>query len=227
MAGPAFTVDNIRTHAPGVLTIFTSLGGADKVLQKLAPHLDKMGSPEGRTCIEASKPFNVQVNWNRDASDTINGFFVCIYRNDPYGVSLEAYKMVGNVGNEVLLAFPPVEERPASSNRIIQDTFDHHFQARFILTQNTFYADHKITPFEGKIPFNQHLDEILELDEVKAFFAKHPEMLENLKQMNQVTEASAPNYLYWGGGILLLIACVFVAKKYLFRASSKPTFEVV
>ena len=103
------------------------------------------------------------------------------------------------------------------------------FVQRFALFQ-IFYKG-EIIPHEGEVAFNsQWLDQ----DEVRAFYEKHPQILDSLinspvpPQPNptESSDSDSSNYLYLVGAFLLVVGVVYVASKYFSEDTEKASLPL-
>lgn len=219
MTGLPITVCNIRSQIPGFVEILQAYGDAEIILKGLEPHLGKMASSDGMNCVINGRPTKVHIGWSYDGEDKINGLFASSYQEDPYGIPLQAFKMVEKEkDSEVLLA------SSRSVNHIVQNDGDSTHKQRFIgrfMHMDGFFNKGKVTPYDGEITFEaQWLDQ----GKVRDFYKKNQAILDNLIQNSPSPASSAPTemndskhsadtdmrkYLYLGGVLLLVLVVAY------------------
>ena len=250
MTVPSITAANIRVHAPivvrtlGLYSLYPGgntlygdipesersdqiLNRGNQILDRLNPHLEKLSSPDGMNCNHFSHPSKIHIGWNYNTDNRINGLFVSIYQEQP-NVKLEAYKIVTRYsGSEYLEVRPfeqpafPDQNHPTVIHRNI--TEDKDFLRRLFIM--SIFSEGSLA-YEGELPFNaQWLDH----EEVRAFYDKHPGILDNL--LHQQPTPSQPNspepsdtnmrkYCLIVGASLLFIVVAYFATEYFTDSES-------
>jgi len=209
MAAPTLTAQTIKQQAPDLLKAldYFAKGGADKYLQDLELQLQAMST--GMDCLVEGKSYNIQIGWNRDDANTINGLFFRVCTQD----TMLAYKLLGTSGNEMLAV---------SNNKT-----EHFTQAQEglfsfggrLLNSIIPKLQTGVSPSDRKITCT--ILNLKDADKIKAFFDKNREMLPANLHARLYPASNNSTYLYLAGAALLLIAVAYFAKRAFF--SSEPT----